>query len=338
MGQPDSWGVQSRGALAIAGRTGGRAVRAHCGSEILLVPLMLLRPGDSPRLTGEDKEHVARLSQTDTPLPPILVDRQSMRVIDGMHRLLAASRRGDEFIEIEFFEGTAADAFLQAVAANVKHGLPLTQAERRAAAVRIVSTHPHLSDRAIADLAGLSAGTVAKIRRCANAQGQQLHGRVGKDGRIRPVSPADGRRRAAELLTDKPGASLREVAKNAGVSPNTVRDVRKRLEREEDPATDRDSRPGRGGRMTKRAARPARPVATALLEKLMRDPSVRHNERGRGLLRLLQHNATGAEVTVGVTTTLPSHCVALVAQLARLNAQMWLDFAQELERRARTLK
>jgi hypothetical protein len=34
-----------------------------------------------------------------------------------------------------------------------------------------------------------------------------------------------------------------------------------------------------------------------------------------------------------VIAAVPPHCTALVVQLARQNAQMWLDFAQELEER-----
>jgi hypothetical protein len=60
-----------------------------------------------------------------------------MRVIDGMHRLLAASMNGRDTIEIRLSDGSPQDAFLRAVEANVTHGLPLSQADRRAAAKRI---------------------------------------------------------------------------------------------------------------------------------------------------------------------------------------------------------
>src|ERR1039457_6828415 len=58
--------------------------------EIVTVPVIALLPGDSPRLEGEDKAHIARLAEAEGPLPPVLVERRSMRVIDGMHRLMAA--------------------------------------------------------------------------------------------------------------------------------------------------------------------------------------------------------------------------------------------------------
>src|ERR1051326_1883704 len=59
--------------------------------QVVAVPLLSLLPADSPRLNGEDRAHILRLAETETPLPPILVDKRTMRVIDGMHRLMAAS-------------------------------------------------------------------------------------------------------------------------------------------------------------------------------------------------------------------------------------------------------
>ena len=151
------------------------------GGNVVAVPILSLRPGDSPRLEGEDKAHVARLVEAEAELPPILVERRTMRVIDGMHRLLAASLNGQETVDVVFFEGSQAEAFLRAVEANVAHGLPLSQADRRAAATRIVTSNPQLSDRAIGHSTGLAAKTVAAIRRSADAV--QLNARVGRDGR-----------------------------------------------------------------------------------------------------------------------------------------------------------
>ncbi|MGD0557053.1 MAG: ParB/RepB/Spo0J family partition protein, partial [Streptosporangiaceae bacterium] len=210
-------------------------------SEVVAVPIMSLRAGESPRLNGEDKAHIARLAETEVPLPPILVDRRTMRVIDGMHRLMAASLRAQETIDVMFFEGSEADVFLRAVEENVAHGLPLTQADRQAAAERIIATHPHLSDRAIGQASGLAAKTVAAIRKRSTEESQQSNVRVGRDGRVRPLDASEARLRAAEMLTDQPEASLRDVARAAGISPATVLDVRKRLERGESPVPERPS-------------------------------------------------------------------------------------------------
>ncbi|MCX4231292.1 MULTISPECIES: helix-turn-helix domain-containing protein [Streptomyces] len=162
-----------------------------------------------------------------------------MRVIDGMHRLLAARLRGQQTIEVEFFDGSPEDAFLRAVASNVPHGLPLSLADRRTAAARIIASHPQMSDRAIARAAGLGAKAVAAIRRRSSGGVPQLGARVGRDGKVRPLSSVEGRRRAAELIAERPQASLREVARYAGISPATVSDVRKRLESGQAPVAER---------------------------------------------------------------------------------------------------
>ena len=211
------------------------------------VPVLRLRPADSPRLNGEDKAHIARLAETETLLPPILVDKRTMRVIDGMHRLMAASLQGRETIDVVFFDGSEADIFLHAVQENIAHGLPLSQADRRAAAERIIASHPHMSDRAIGHTVGLAAKTVATVRKRSSQGVPQSDARVGRDGKVRPLNSGEGRRRAAELLAQQPEASLRDVARAAGISPATVLDVRKRLERGEPAVPER--RPA-GGRTT----------------------------------------------------------------------------------------
>ncbi|MCC9308444.1 transcriptional regulator [Kitasatospora sp. RB6PN24] len=318
-----------------------------------MVPVSLLWLGESPRTTGMDDEHVARLAETDGPLPPILVERATMRVIDGTHRLVAAMAKGQRAIEVEFFDGSSADAFLTAVEANIAHGLPLSLADRRAAAERIMGSHPHLSDRAIARSAGLGAKAVAGIRRrlVETAEQPQLQARMGRDGKMRPLNGLEGRRRAAELLVARPDASLREVARLAGISPATVSDVRRRLAAGElpgvGPAPTGDEVPDDVGseaapaqpRSSSHATRRMRLVQSdpsVVLEKLVRDPSLRHKEEGRQLLRLLQQNALASREWSELTAVVPAHCGALVVDLARQCAETWLEFAQELDARVRT--
>jgi hypothetical protein len=338
-----------------------RPIRGSGGrSEVVLVPISELRPGESPRLNGQDEAHIARLVQLEAPLPPILVDRRSRKVIDGMHRLIAASLKGQETVAVRYFDGRAEDAFLWAVKENVEHGLPLPLADRRAAAARIVVSHPELSDRALAKWVGLAARTVASIRRRVSEDGAPTSGvRVGRDGKVRPLNGAEGRHRVAALVAEDPDASLRELARRAGVSPATVRDVRHRLARGEPPAGGGAVSSGPAPRPVddtgipaQTPARPARlreapatpPVAPdpvvgaaefSALEKLLRDPSLRGSEAGRSLLRLLQHNAATAQEWPSVLTALPLHCLVTVEELARQYGEMWLNFAKELDDRAR---
>ncbi|WP_369147655.1 transcriptional regulator [Streptomyces sp. R44] len=313
----------------------------------VVVPAAVLQLGESPRTGGRDEEHIARLAELDGPLPPILVERHTMRVIDGTHRLLAAVSKGQLAIEVEFFDGSSADAFLKAVEANVTHGLPLSLADRRAAAERIVISHPQLSDRAIARTAGLGAKAVAAIRRrvAETADGPQLQVRVGRDGKVRPLNSLEGRRRAAELLAERPEASLREVARLAGLSPATVSDVRRRLAAGEAKATEQAGDGAMGVVLPAQRTRATvaqhmrlmRSDPAMVLEKLLRDPSLRHKEEGRQLLRLLQQNAMGASEWSELTEVVPTHCGALVVNLARQCAETWLEFAQQLDERVRAV-
>jgi ParB-like chromosome segregation protein Spo0J len=323
------------------------------------VPVLALRSADSPRLDGEDKSHIARLAETEAPLPPILVDRKTMRVIDGMHRLMAASLLGKEKIDVIFFEGNEDDIFLHAVQENVTHGLPLSQADRRSAAERIIVSHPHMSDRTIGHVVGLAAKTVGGIRKRSAEDAPQSSARVGRDGKVRPLNSEEGRRRAAELLTKQPEATLRDVARASGISPATVLDVRKRLERGE-PAVPEKQRPVGGGTASDAGAdadggestenqtpvtrlgspkvgakAPTDPASA--VEKLLRDPSLRSNERGKGMLRVLHVNAVADEQLRDIAISVPPHCVSLVAQLAHQYAEMWQEFASELDQRARII-
>lgn len=193
-----------------------------------------LLPGDSPRLAGESAEHIRVLAESGDRLPPILVHRPTMSVVDGAHRVLAVRLRGEETIEARFLDGTEEEAFLDAVRANMAHGLPLSLADREAAASRVIEAFPHWSDKAVAEVVGLAPGTVAGIRRRSDA-GAAVAVRVGRDGRARPVDWARGRIAAGQIIARRPEASLREVAREAGVSPATVRDVRARLQRGEEP-------------------------------------------------------------------------------------------------------
>jgi DNA-binding CsgD family transcriptional regulator len=309
--------------------------------EVERLPISSLSAGDSPRLNGESIEHIRLLAASGAQLPPILVHRETLRVIDGMHRMRAAMLRGQESIEVEFFDGSPADAFIGAVRANIEHGLPLTLADREAAAARIVESHPHCSDRWIATVTGLAAGTVGSIRR-RSRDGCQVTARVGRDGRVRPTNSDGGRRIAKEVIAKHPDASLREIARVAGISPAPVRDVRERMRRGDDPVlTRRSGGQGRSAEVVRPLRERSRPGPSRnslrdpalLLENLKKDPSLRLTETGRSLLRWLEPRASGPGDWHRVLDAAPPHCRYLVAELARSCAEGWLELARKLEQR-----
>ncbi|WP_167518431.1 ParB/RepB/Spo0J family partition protein, partial [Streptomyces albidochromogenes] len=209
---------------------------------IRTLPIDTLKLVDSPRVTGEDDDHIRALAASEEEFPPIVVDAHTMKVIDGAHRVRAAALRGLREIRARLYATAGQEAFVLAVVLNSRHGLPLTAADRRAAAARIMADCPQWSDRRIARLAGLSPVTVAGLRSRSTVRNEQSNARVGADGRTRPVSGAEGRLQARELLLSQPELSLREVAKAAGISPSTAADVRARLKAGDDPLPPRQRR------------------------------------------------------------------------------------------------
>ncbi|MEV0372123.1 hypothetical protein AB0I10_20210 [Streptomyces sp. NPDC050636] len=112
---------------------------------------------------------------------------------------------------------------------NSAHGLPLSSADRAAAAARIIGSHPQWSDRMVASATGLSTRTVAALRDGSTDAGPQLNTRMGRDGRVRPLNAAAGRELAGRLVAEKPDASLRDIAALAGIAVATAKDVRDRI-------------------------------------------------------------------------------------------------------------
>jgi ParB-like chromosome segregation protein Spo0J len=319
----------------------GHSTSPQSRSPTTKVPIQSVVPCQSLRINGEHTDHVRALAETDDELPPIVVHRTTMRVIDGMHRLRAAALRGREHIDVEFFEGDEEDAFVLAVELNANHGLPLSQADRAAAVGRIINSHRQWSDRAIASVTGLSDKTVASIRR-SSSEVPQSNTRMGRDGRSRPVNSMEGRMRAARLITARPDSSLRQVAKEAGISLGTARDVRKRLEAGQDPVPRQqrgaEGQPGKGTarRSCDRDEVGTLPQAESrrpTLGELKKDPSLRHNEMGRTMLRLLEAHALGTDGWQRVIESVPLHCVDAVAGAARDCAGSWWKLAQQLEKR-----
>jgi len=298
-------------------------------SAVELVPVRSLLPAFSPRIEGEDDEHIKMLADIGTELPPILVHRPTMRVIDGMHRLGAAKMRGDHMIKVQFFERSEREAFVLSVKLNIAHGRPLSLADRTRAAERIIESYPRWSDRSIAAAAGLSARSVADVRaRMGTSASEEITARIGRDGRVRPLDPAGGRLRALDALKSRPGASLREIARIAGVSPATALDVRNRMNRGEEPVPPAARRPARE-RSNGLDYNETRDVS-ALLRGLTNDPSLRFSDAGRDLLRWMHTHCVADGEWRALLNEVPPHCAYIVAAIARQVAGEWLDLAGEV--------
>jgi hypothetical protein len=338
-GLPNSEFLES-GSLSVSDVESGGLVSALSQLPVVTVPIASLRPAESPRGTGIDSGHVDALAETGDLLPPILVHRDTMRVIDGMHRLLAAGRNGRHSIDVRFFDGSPKVAFVLAVEANTVHGLPLTTADRRLAACRIIGMYPHWSDRAIGVVTGLSPKTVAAVRGRSTEEVPRSNTRLGRDGRMRPLSSVAGRRSAAAFIAQRPDASLREISRAAGISVGTARDVRDRFKRGEDPVPSRmrvtadtgccePVHLGDAGGPVNRTVSAGR--SKQLLLTLQKDPSLRFSESGRKLLQWLASHAIESADLGEVVALLPPHAAIAIADIARHCAAEWRDLAQSLE-------
>ncbi|WP_107057363.1 ParB N-terminal domain-containing protein [Streptomyces rimosus] len=304
-------------------QSSARPSRAIGHGRIETVPVASLILTDTPRTSGTDPEHVLRLAEVKEGLPPILVQRSTLRVLDGMHRVKAAMLRGDDTIPVQYFEGSDAESFVQSVQANVAHGLPLSASEREAATERIVRIYPDWSDRAIAAVAGLSPR--------------------------RPVDGAPGRKKAVDIMRERPEAPLRAVAQEAGVSLGTAHNIRAKLRSEAKADVDGPGQERKDTSRKKGASAPpgeatagaaprsaeAQQAQRQLLSSLRQDPSVRMTEKGRLLLQWLGILTLDAEGRQQFADSMPAHRLLSVAQLAQDCSATWRQLATELQRAVR---
>ena len=287
------------------------------------------------RAAGIDALHVAALAEVAAHWPPIVVNRADLSVVDGHHRMAAARQLGLRELRVTWFDGSAEDAYLEFVRCNVGHGLPLTLAERRQAARQMLRSHSERSDRAIASVCGVSPTTIARLRRelgpleWAGGGNRDAKGRVGLDGRVRPLNGMALRGRIAQELAIRPEASLRAIASTVGASPETVRSVRNEL------------RAGTGAAMYATMACPdaAPAVDPVPVEARVAPPSEDRafTDRDGGQEFVDWFEATSVEELDPWLhiEAIPLSRVYEIADTARNRAEFWTRFANTLETRVR---
>jgi hypothetical protein len=291
---------------------------------VVMVPLSQLRLGPSPRLGGVKTNHVAALGELSGDWPPVLVRRDDNTIIDGAHRYLAARSLGHLHLACQYFDGDAGDAFVEAVRRNMSHGLPLTLRERKVAATRLLSIHVDWSDRRIAEVCGIAADTVGSLRASRRPSGgdRQLDKREGRDGRRRPVDIAAARARVAEEIRARPGASLREIAKIVGSSPETVRSVRREMFEDHEPA---------GHIRMERSDCAARAVDS---DWYLKDAALKSTAASAEFAEWFAASNIGDDFGPFVEAV-PVSRVYEVADEARRRARRWAEFAAAVEGRVR---
>jgi ParB-like nuclease domain len=323
------------------------------------VPVSALSPGLYLRQGGTNAAHVQLLIDAagSAELPPILVQQDGCRIIDGLHRLAAAKLRGDHVIRARFVDCTDSEALVLAMKANSAHGLPLSKPDRVAGAKRVLTAHPDWSDRAIAGITGLSAKTIAALRGRSAGGAQPGGKRLGRDGRRRPVTAGEGRRRAAEYISAHPDAPLRQVARETDVSLGTAYDVSARLRRGVGPernghqitppppaapppasavtGTVPDTvtvPPGAYSTPLRRKNHTDAPLTWAgIAAKVAQDPTIRYTQGGKEFLRWMAQHTSDPGGWREFVNTLPPHWRGVIAPIADSIATEWSHFAEQLK-------
>jgi len=299
------------------------SAEAATGSPMVAVnrvEVASLRPGLKLRLGEVNRDHVNVIASSEGDWPPIVVRRADNAIVDGHYRYLAARQLGHTHVNCVYFDGGEQAAFLEALERNRNHGLPLSLRERERAAMQLLAFRRDWSDRRIAELCSLAPGTVGRLRTHlprSNEQGNQLHSRLGKDGKLRPVDPSASRARIMKVLQTKPDQSLREIARLTGTSPATVRSVRSRLnlvsnEGHQEEAT---------------LASPANVAWGA-------DSALKSTDEGRGFAGWFEETDVDDQWR-NFVGGIPISRIYEVSDEARRRAGEWLAFASTLEERAK---
>ncbi len=269
---------------------------------------------------------VASLASDHMRWDPIVVSGRTGRVIDGRHRVAAARALGWTTIRATVFEGDADAESDEFVRLNAQGVLPVDRSQRQAAARRLLERHPDWADRRVGEVCGMSPKTIARLRSSAGRSVGET--RVGRDGRSRPVDPSMQRARILEALVDQPDASLRTIARELGVSPETVRRVRLGME-------------GEGSHQTADEVVPMPPPISLAQRRIQRpnwvaDRAFQSRADGALAVDFLERTDV-TEVDIGVCVeSIPLSQVYEIADEARRRAAVWARLADTVETRARS--
>ena len=300
--------------------------------DVAVVALSSLPVGHAWRVDGLDDARVAALAAIYPKLPAVLVRRHDLLVVDGAHTVAAARRLGMQTAHVQWFDGTwvdAAEAFVLRNSTEVS--LPLTLGDRRRLIESMLRAEPTWSDRRIAEVCGVSPKVIARSRSDESAT-QPTFGaekRIGRDGRARPIRAGAMRSSIEQMLEQQPDASLRTIASALGVSPETVRSVR----RDREVGSDVAERPGRHPATVVGHDVVRRPIFREVPAPWREDNAFSSTNTGAEFVDWFEATNVGSQP--GRPDLVPLSRIYEIADEARRRAAYWTDFAEELERRAR---
>jgi hypothetical protein len=296
------------------------------------IPIGLLAPGIQLRAAGTDPAHVRLLADAadSIRLPGILVQKNNSRVIDGKHRVEVAKLRGEPAIRAQIIDCTDTEALVIAIQSNTLHGLPLSRTDRMSGAKQVLAAHPDWSDRAVAGVTGLSAKSIAAFRNSLADDAQFSGKRLGRDGKRHPTMPAEGRRRAREYIAAHPGASLRQIAREADVSLGTAHVIKEKA-LSEAPAPLSPVGPSAVGPSADAGGHSARLRSWATISaRLASDPSLRYTESGRTFVRWMNGHCLGESEWQEFVDAIPERWLPEISKIALGMSEEWRQFAEKL--------
>lgn len=185
-------------------------------TETLSIDLIRLDGGSQARIKSSEETieayaEIIDASSGEWTLGPVDVfhDGSGYFLADGFHRTLAALRLNRASLPCRIHKGTAKDARIFGMTANDKHGLRMSQADKRACVEWLLENGPKLTQVEIAEKAGVSIRTVKSVvadRKPQKVQSAPLVSKtLEKSSDTQPTdSPADSREHQDEPDIDVP--------------------------------------------------------------------------------------------------------------------------------------
>lgn len=157
-------------------------------------------------------ERYAAMIGEGAKFPPLICgwvhEQGPIYLIDGFHRHAAYSQLPTEILNDCFVKNydSFEDMFEDALLCNMKHGLNLTEEERRDAIQKVIQRHPEESLRQLADRCGCSKSAISKYMNQLSTRGQfeRPEKVVGKDGKVRPATVTRKYEKPAIIAPPKP--------------------------------------------------------------------------------------------------------------------------------------
>jgi transcriptional regulator with XRE-family HTH domain len=137
-------------------------------------------------------------------LPPIIVEADTLRLLDGLHRLKARTALGETVVEVERHQiPRGIPAKLYAASLSARHGDRMTGEDLKAVAREVFTIDPDASQAQVGRMLGVSQNTIS--RWCSDISERRRN--------VRQVKA---------LLLTRSGMSLREAGELLGVNHQTV--------------------------------------------------------------------------------------------------------------------